>query len=59
MYALCVSGAVSTQGFVCKFLCDIYTFSFSHTHESSYAFPRIAHVSPTLPQKRFEHWSHC
>ena len=36
MYALCVSGAVNTQGFVWKvflfsfFVCAIYTFSFIH-----------------------------
>ena len=27
MYALCVSGAVNTQGFVWKVLCAMYTFS--------------------------------
>ena len=32
MYALCVSGAVNTQGFVWKFfLCAIYKFSFIHS----------------------------
>ena len=32
MYALCVSGAVNTQGFVRKFFfIDIYKFSFIHT----------------------------
>ena len=40
MYALCVSGAVNTQGFVWKFLCAIYEFSFIHsfhtiTHEDA------------------------
>ena len=30
MYALCVSGAVNTQGFVWKFLCAIQKFSFIH-----------------------------
>ena len=28
MYALCVPSAKDTQGFVGKFLCDMYTFSF-------------------------------
>ena len=28
MYALCVSGAVNTQGFVWKFFMRYYTFSF-------------------------------
>ena len=28
MYALCVSGAVNMQGFVWRFLCSIYKFSF-------------------------------
>ena len=32
MYALCVSGAVNTQGFVWKFLCAICTFSFIHSY---------------------------
>ena len=27
----CVSGAVNTQGFVWKFVCAIYTFSFIHS----------------------------
>ena len=31
MYALCVFGAVNTQGFVWKFLCAIYKFSFIHS----------------------------
>ena len=31
MYALCVSGAVNTQGFVWKSLCATYTFSFIHS----------------------------
>ena len=30
MYALRVSGAVNTQGFVCKFFCAVYKFSFIH-----------------------------
>ena len=29
--ALCVSGAVNTQGFMWKFLCAIYTFLFIHS----------------------------
>ena len=31
MYALCVSGAVNTQGFVWKFFMAIYKFSFIHS----------------------------
>ena len=31
MYALCVSGAVNTQGFVWKFLCAIHKCSFIHS----------------------------
>ena len=31
MYALCVYGAVNTQGFVWKFLCAINKFSFIHS----------------------------
>ena len=35
MYALCVSGAVNTQGFVWKFSCAIYKFSFIHSYYSA------------------------
>ena len=39
MYALCVSGAVNTQGFVWKFfLCAIYKFSFIHSFTESYGY---------------------
>ena len=34
--ALCVSGAVNTQGFMWKFLCAIYTFLFIHSFIHSY-----------------------
>ena len=36
MYALCVSAAVNTQGFVWRILCAIYTFSFIHSFIHSF-----------------------
>ena len=36
MYALCVSSAVNTQGFVWKFLCVIYLFIFIHSFIQSF-----------------------
>ena len=35
MYALCVSGAVNTQGFVWTFFMLYYTFSFIHSFQVS------------------------
>ena len=42
MYALCVSGAVNTQGFVWKFfLCAIYKFSFIHSFIHFHVFAEL------------------
>ena len=35
MYALCVSGAVNTQGFVWKFFYALYIYSHSFIHSNS------------------------
>ena len=36
MYAPCVSGSVNTQGFVWRFLCAIYKFSFIYSRGQKY-----------------------
>ena len=56
MYALCVSGAVNTQGFVWKFFMRyIYTFSFIHSFIYLLLTPALptvtvyVHLTPVLP----------
>ena len=52
MYALCVSGAVNTQGFGWKFfLCAIYKFSFIHSIHNQIVMQTIFQAPKKL-QKR-------
>jgi len=44
MYALCVSGAVNAQGFMWKFLCTIYKFSFMHSKANDMLMDIVASV---------------
>ena len=44
MHCVYLRGAVNTQGFVWKFSCTIYTFSFIHSFVHSYVVETFTHL---------------